>query len=45
MARAIGEGSEPRRRKDGLWQSNYTVYVEGVPRLRSVYGRTDSECR
>jgi hypothetical protein len=45
MARANGEGSEPRWRKDGLRQSNYTVYVESVPKLRSVYARNKSECR
>ncbi|WP_273843978.1 site-specific integrase [Rubrobacter calidifluminis] len=45
MARANGEGSEPRRRKDGLWQSNYTVYIDGKRKLRSVYGRTKNECR
>ena len=27
---------EPRRRRDGLYQSNYTVYVDGVPKLKSV---------
>ncbi len=45
MARANGEGSEPRRRRDGLYQSNYTIYVDGVPKLKSVYARNKSECR
>jgi integrase len=45
VARVNGEGSEPRQRKDGLWQSNYTVHVEGVPKLRSVYARNKSESR
>jgi hypothetical protein len=44
VARANGEGSEPRQRKDRPWQSNYTVYVEGAPKLRNLYARTKFEC-
>jgi len=40
MTRANGEGSEPRRRKDGLYQSNYTMYVDDVLKLKSVYACT-----
>lgn len=46
--RANGLGSKPKQRKDGRYYSNYTVYVRGpkgrVPKLRTVYGKTPTEC-
>lgn len=46
--RANGLGSKPEQRKDGRFYSNYTVYVRGpkgrVPKLRTVYGKTPTEC-
>jgi len=46
--RANGLGSKPKQRKDGRFYSNYTVYVRGpkgrVPKLRTVYGKTPTEC-
>ncbi len=40
--RGNGEGSICRR-KDGRWMGRYTVYTEGGPKQRAVYGRTRAE--
>ena len=46
--RANGLGSKPKQRKDGRFYSNYTVYVRGpkgkVPKVKTVYGKTPTEC-
>jgi integrase len=46
--RANGLGSKPKQRKDGRFYSNYTVYVRGpkgkIPKLKTVYGKTPTEC-
>ena len=43
--RANGEGSKPRRRKDGRFYSHYTILVDGVPKRKTVYGRNKMEVR
>lgn len=40
------EGSEPRLRKDGYWQTNYVAGYQpsGQANLKSAYGKTKAEC-
>jgi len=44
--RSNNEGTVPRQRKDGQWQSNYVAgYLpSGKPVRKSVYGKTKAEC-
>jgi integrase len=38
-----GEGSRPRKRPDGRWETRYTIHTSKGPKRKTVYGRTRQE--
>ena len=41
--RGNGEGSQPRKRPDGRWETRYTVHTSEGPKRETLYGRTRQE--
>jgi integrase len=41
--RGNGEGSRPRKRPDGRWETRYTVHTSNGPKRKTLYGRTRQE--
>jgi integrase len=41
--RGNGEGSRPRKRPDGRWETRYTVHTSNGTKRKTLYGRTRQE--